>query len=413
MSLFKQIGKAFEELESTFSGIFNPSAVASASQSGTNEDNSTAIKAAYRAGITKCVFCGAENADTNFFCFGCGKRIGPAINQDSPQARHFQRMSEQSIKSVCGRIDLSSPEGVEAIPENADVYHCSFYGEDIKMSTYLRRIGNDFEKGNNPAMAIACLKKSNEIRMTCREGHNKDEYYSLVRMLARLGFVAEAQKAKTDIDTYFSACGSDNDFYRSSEILIKETLHSANYHHTDLVIMDVMGAACPKCAKYQGRVFSLYGRDTRFPRVPPEFWVYGRIHPGCSHTFWPFIYGVSGDDLSYTLQIQKVSNPMYTRNIIAYSNRPMVDDRPPADIAAALQFMQKAQEEAEHRQYLWDHMIEVEAERGKSKRDYEWLQQNLPDLCPKSYSGYMRMKTQNTRNFQRLQAAAKALGKEL
>lgn len=361
----------------------------------------------------KCVFCGTENDDNNFFCLTCGRRIGPVLYQDSTQARNFQKISERDIHTVCGHIDLSTPEGVEAIPLNADIYCCTFHGRNVRMSTYLRSLGYDYEKDSNPEMAIACLKKSNEIRMICREGHNKDEYYSLVRMLARLGFVAEAQKAKAEIDDYFSACGSDNDFYRSYEIEIKQTLYSANYHETDLVIMEAMGAACPECAKYQGRVFSLYGRDTRFPRVPPEFWVYGRIHPGCSHTFWPFIYGVSGDDLSYTLQIQKVSNPLYTRNIIAYSNRPMVDDRPPADIAAALQFMQKAQEEAEHRQYLWDHMIEVEAERGKDKRDYEWLLQNLPDLCPKSYSGYRRMKTQNTRNFQRLQAAAKALGKEI
>lgn len=44
---------------------------------------------------------------------------------------------------------------------------------------------------------------------------------------------------------------------------------------------------------------------------------------------------------------------------------------------------------------------------------YEWLKINLPDICPKSYSGYRRMKKQNTKNFQKLSAKAIELGKDI
>lgn len=58
-------------------------------------------------------------------------------------------------------------------------------------------------------------------------------------------------------------------------------------------------------------------------------------------------------------------------------------------------------------------MIEFEAARGREKRKYKWIQENLPEMCPKSYSGFRRMKTQNTKNYQKIVAAAKERGVDL
>ena len=66
-----------------------------------------------------------------------------------------------------------------------------------------------------------------------------------------------------------------------------------------------------------------------------------------------------------------------------------------------------------HRQRYRDEMIEIEASRGQERRDYAWLQANLPDKCPKSISGFRRMKTQNTKNYQALQQAAAELGRRI
>ena len=362
----------------------------------------------------KCVFCGTENDDNNFFCLTCGRRIGPAVLQESPQYTHFKKMTEQDMENITGPIDFSTPEGIRAIPKNADIYRCRFIEEWEKLSTYLRRLGFRYEEAGDLEMAISCMEKSNEIRATCREGYKKDDYYSFVRLLARANLIERAHEEKEKIDQYFSVCGSNTDGYGSNpEIRIKNVLYLTDCFQTDLVIMSPLGASCPECAKYQGRVFSLHGIDKRFPTIPEGFWKYGAIHLGCSHTFHPFIYGFSNPDLEYTLSIQKISNPQYTTDIIAFSNRPFVDDRPLEDIERALQYREERRLKEEHAELAADQMIAFEAFRGEEKRTYKWLQQNLPDLCPKSYSGYRRMKTQNTRNFQRLQAAAKALGKEL
>ena len=60
-----------------------------------------------------------------------------------------------------------------------------------------------------------------------------------------------------------------------------------------------------------------------------------------------------------------------------------------------------------------DPLIEAEAQRGNEFRDYLWLQENIPEKCPKSVSSYRRMKTQNTKNFQTLQALAAEKGRNL
>lgn len=60
-----------------------------------------------------------------------------------------------------------------------------------------------------------------------------------------------------------------------------------------------------------------------------------------------------------------------------------------------------------------DEILQAEIKRGNETRDYAWLQANLPDKCPKSISGFRRMKTQNTKNYQALQAAAAELGRNI
>ena len=62
------------------------------------------------------------------------------------------------------------------------------------------------------------------------------------------------------------------------------------------------------------------------------------------------------------------------------------------------------------KQHYYETMIETEAKRGQEARDFAWIQEHIPDKCPKSVAGYRRMKTQNTTNFQALKQAASELG---
>ena len=328
----------------------------------------------------------------------------------------YQAKRQAEIDWLEAHYDLSSADGIRSILERSDLPRPTFgdgggfrsYTGDIDY--YLRKKGFEYEEAGNIELAILCLQKSNAIRMVSRRGYRKDDYYSYVRLLARSGFVKEAQAEKDKIDKFFGEEEIDA-FPSWRDEAVKRLLRDSREVKTDLVIMNVHGGTCSECAKFQGRVFSLSGTDKRFPKIPERFFKYGGIHKGCRHSFYPFIYGVSNPDLEYTLSIQKIASKKYAKNIIAFSNRPFVDDRPQEDIDEANRLIEEKRIADEKKKDADDHMIEFEVQRGINKRDYKWIQDNLPEICPKSYSGYMRMKKSNTKNYQKIVAEAKRLGR--
>ena len=158
----------------------------------------------------------------------------------------------------------------------------------------------------------------------------------------------------------------------------KRLLQLCNLFKTDLVEASSHGYTCALCSSLEGRVFSLSGRDKRFPKLPDEVKKYGGFHEGCRHSFSPFIYGIG--------------NLVNGQDPIEFSNRPYMDYRTPEE---------KEMYEAE--------VAKAEA-LAKARAEYEWICANLPDIAPKSLSGYSRMKNGNTANFQKLVEAAKSQG---
>ena len=334
--------------------------------------------------------------------------------QEAIHPSEYEAFRQAEIEKLERLYDLTTANGINSIPLSAGKIQPGegFHSYTGDIDYYLRAKGFRYEEEGNIPLAILCLKKSNEIRFACRKGYHRDDYYSYVRLLARSGYVEAARAEKARIDSFFDQLDFDNDSIECEpKNVISRLINSANYWNTDLVWLAPHGCSCPECAKYQGRVFSLYGKDGRFPRIPAAFWSYGAIHKGCGHCFHVYLEGTSNYELEQALEIQKISNPRYRKSIIAFSNRPFVDDRPAEDIATAIQYIEKRRAEEEHKWHLWETMIEAEAKRGEEKRIYQWIHDNLPDLCPKSYSGYRRMKTQNTKNYQKIQCAAKELGK--
>lgn len=57
-----------------------------------------------------------------------------------------------------------------------------------------------------------------------------------------------------------------------------------------------------------------------------------------------------------------------------------------------------------------DSIIKSEIKRRQELLDFEWIAKNIPDKCPKNITGYRRMRTQNTKNFQALKQSALDLG---
>lgn len=79
----------------------------------------------------------------------------------------------------------------------------------------------------------------------------------------------------------------------------------------DLVIMTSHYPTCRVCAKLQGRVFSLSGKDKRFPSLYATAFKggYNNVHPNCRHSVHPFVESMqSPEELQHHLQ--KGSEPL-------------------------------------------------------------------------------------------------------
>ena len=323
----------------------------------------------------------------------------------------YRKAEEAWLESY---YDLNTAEGIQAIPEIANPPKwpgCGAMDVTGDIDYYLRFKSGEHEKAGRIDLAILCLRKSNAIRMVRPNlGYRKSDYYRLVKTLAFYGRVDEAYAEKEKIDRYFEKKAAE-----SAPNEIKRVLEWAEMLKTDLVVMSCHGCVCSECAKYQGRVFSLTGKDRRFPKIPDVFFKYGGIHEGCSHTFSP-CYGDT-DALFYnnTLRYYPTIKKKYQKDIIAFSNRPFVDDRPPEDIEKAVEVREKAELrwERESKLLTAEYVIEREVKRGQDMRDFQWIQDNLPDICPKSLTGYRRMKNQNTKNYRKIVEAARAMGYEI
>lgn len=141
----------------------------------------------------------------------------------------------------------------------------------------------------------------------------------------------------------------------------------------DLVYVNSVGITCDHCAKYQGRVYCVSGKDKRFPRLdarPP-------YHGHCVHNASPWV-----EDYHDELDIRKA---------IKESNKPFVDSRTEANI----------------RKY-------EELQREKSKKNEtrkQWIRYkarmpDFPDL-----KTFASQKARNTKKYQQWMQEFRAIGK--
>ncbi|MCM3573291.1 phage minor capsid protein [Mesobacillus subterraneus] len=143
----------------------------------------------------------------------------------------------------------------------------------------------------------------------------------------------------------------------------------------DLVYINKVGITCDRCAKYQGRVYSLSGEDKRFPKleVKPPF------HGWCVH--------------SSSAWVEEYHDELDIKKTIRDSNKPFTDSRTEANI----------------RKY-------EEIQRDKSKKNEtrkQWIRYkarmpDIPDL--RTFASH---KARNTKRYQQWMEDFRAFGIEI
>lgn len=281
--------------------------------------------------------------------------------------------------------DIENADDINALPI-PDFAQYTNQGVTGTLDYILRMKASQIRRSGNHELSLILLMKTTELMEKSKTLWTLSDYQRLVTWLNEDGFPDEA-------DRY-------NKMFREkySREKFNEQVHSINLQNaktleTDLVEADYFGGCCGECAKYRGRWFSISGKSKIFPKMPEN---YGCTCPGL--TFFPVMPGIS--------------EPTYCPpdvDIIAYSNRPFIDDRTPEEIETYEKHraVQVAEEEFEKYKARWDMY------KGRNEREYNKLMEICPDKAPKNFSSYLRMKNSNSTGYKKLIEIALANGLDI
>lgn len=259
--------------------------------------------------------------------------------------------------------DLDSLEGINSIPNKQSILQSAKNGSlENTILAKLQKKATEHKKEGNIDLAIACLEKSFYIML------NSDYYWGAYaeRYIKFLKNDRQFEKARNVEKIILNMSTSHlND--------IPEYIISAKQLKTDLVEASYPTLCDSETAKYRGRIYSISGKDKRFPHLTNEV-------KNCELDFYPFVLGAS--------------SPIFCPETkeIEYSNRPFVDDR------------------SSEEKKKYDAILKKQLSSNDNEEEYYWLYEHLPEIAPKSLSGYSRMKNSKSKNFMKIVAEAEKLG---
>ncbi|HAF62038.1 MAG TPA: hypothetical protein DCK95_06905 [Anaerolineaceae bacterium] len=280
--------------------------------------------------------------------------------------------NDEEINAACPKkVDSYDPdtiEGIEsiAIPEYQQLNGITSPVNNIEY--ILQRKATEHKRNGRMDLAIACLRKSNEIFPYSNFLWSKKDYLRLVRFLKEAGKFEEARVEQAKIDKLF-----EKDL---TALVFEKVMRDCKSLRTDLADTGDNSRVCGECAKYTRRVFSISGKDKRFPALPKYFGLSMPEHAYCYISIYPFLLNRSEP------------NWKYKGDLVEWCNRPFTDERTP-------------QQKAYYKKYV----LEVEQEII-DRDNYDLLLEELPEIAPKSFGGYRRMKNLHSSNYHKLANAA-------
>lgn len=287
----------------------------------------------------------------------------------STPSKSFGKVTSTTTKynPKASQYKMETLEDIESIPVPTQKfeYNCDF---TQSIEYVLQRKATQFKKEGNLELAIACLKKSNEIMPFAPMMYTEKDYGRLKKYLKLAGKFDEAREAQ---DNRLLTLFKQNEEIKEKHMSLSDLSDYIEVSRSDM--------ACSECAKYHDRIYSKNGMSG-FPDLKTFLDYENSKSCGCYLPSFPFYYGIS--------------EPMLSKSVsaIEYSNRPFVDDRTPSE------------------KKLYNERQKKMAQDIKDRSDYDWLCEHIPDIAPKSFSGYRNMKNKNSANYQKLVSLAKEKG---
>lgn len=286
---------------------------------------------------------------------------------------HANHYNSRYIFSDGVMFDLENTTDIENIP--IPTFEATHTFPDISKSLdyVLKRKASDLTNRGLIEPAFSCLRKANQLMSYSPIHWNKKDYFYIVLELTRVGRYAEARKEKEFIENHYF---EKYDFHILHKKNIQILLKNAHDLGTDLVEADNPPNCSELCAKYRKRIYSLTGKDSRFPIMTDVILNSGLL-------FYPFIYGIS--------------QPKYCNNeeILSYNNRPYIDDRTDEE---------KANYDFFNKQRV------LKDRKATDFLEYSQICNSLSAFKPKSFKAYQEMKFEYNDAFQELLRLSEEVG---
>ena len=175
------------------------------------------------------------------------------------------------------RYDMDTLEGIASIPVPARDYNT---GDPTKDCIYylLQRKATEHKKNNRMDLAIACLRKSNEL--SDYEKHPLLTQKEYMRIVKYIEATENSELAQKELEKIYSKHPEFLDRRISNLRQIKEFISRNKKMGTDCVFVSTNNS-CPICKKYNRKIYSISGKSKIYPKIPKEILREGGFCPEC------------------------------------------------------------------------------------------------------------------------------------
>lgn len=315
------------------------------------------------------------------------------IEYPSISPEEYSKIRDREVDRLNKAYDFTTVEGINKIP-----VPCREVNGDSptgRVEYYLRgQCFAAYEQAGNEELAIAALRKAQDLMFVSDMIWKRYDFLRLPEYLYKIGRWDEADAELEKIDAFFGKKKAAVPFH------IANAITDAKHNGTDLIEAHTSAPYCAECARYINRIYSISGKDNRFPKLPRAFTSDPSGHYLSCLSLYPYWDGISEPSFN-------------CRNIVSYSNRPFRDERSPEEIARYDSWKGKTSKNMNDQERIEQGLLDRAKNYYLDSQTFLWIQENLPALCPKSISGLRRIRTQNTKNYQKIVEEAAKLGKEL
>ncbi len=169
----------------------------------------------------------------------------------------------------CNGININSVDDIKRIPKNK-----------TSLMRPLQKAATDFKRNGDMLLAVECLKKSNEISDNASKGGDKLLEKEYLRVIKYLKYANMDEELKIEESRIKSVHPEFYDKRISNLPRIFDTIKKAKEFGEDTVLISTNNH-CELCSPYNNKIFSISGKNKKYPPLPKEFSENGGFCPEC------------------------------------------------------------------------------------------------------------------------------------